>query len=793
MEAERTRLRDLVLSPASRIVTLLGPGGAGKTHLARVVLHELATAFEHGMAMVRLDDLAPCRAGRGSAALLSRLAAAVGTDLVPGRELDSLAEGLRGRQQIVLVDNFETVADAWPTLGALSERLPGVTFVVTSRHQLGLPTEWVVRLHGLDWPRTARWQPAHGAVPAPALFLGAAERLGLPVDTARDGDAVIRICAAVEGWPLGLILSASWLQVYGCAAVAARLEGSAALLANPAPARIEPRHRSATAVLDQSWALLDGEERAGFAALCVFAGRFDAAAAEAVAGVTAATLAALVGKSLVRREAGDALSVHPLLRDYGHRQLDAMPALRDRVHAAHAARSAAMLAAARDAFGACGDPAAFDAAAERVGDHLAAFRRLAVAPDRPGLDGFLGDLWLLHRSRGWIEDGAALLEEALALPGLDAGRVAQWRLWHSDALFQLGRVDASGEAARAALAALGERPAVGAGGAAVAAGLARVLLGQPRRAPGGHGATVAARAWNRIAQARFFEGDRDGFVAATLRSVTYRGAGSLPANLASTALVLGYTPFRASAARAALRAERTLHAADPFDRAWAHEQLALHGLGLGELDAARHHALEGAAIFRRLGQRRNWGECQTLATYGHFFAGRIAAARDEMAAVRDEARRLHEPAAELWGALGVLACDLMTGGAAEAFDDRRARSLAAAVPDPNTRLLLHGILAWRAACEGRPDEAREERQRFDMAFRSADMLSVYALNGFVADFRALLVLCEATPGDLHHAARRPISRLRRFARTFPAARPRLAEAVRLVRDARLPGGRGRDA
>lgn len=780
MVAERARLRDLMLSPASRIVTVLGPGGAGKTHLAGIVARSLADRFALGLAVVRFDDVEGT--GRGAAMFMSRLAAGLGCDLVPGREMRSLADALRDLRQIVLLDNFETVADAWSALAALSEQATGVKFLVTSRHQLGLATEWVVRIEGLNWPRTGPWQGAFREMPAVALFLRSAARLGLPVDLARDGDAVVRICAALEGWPLGILLASSWLQIQGCAEIAAALETDAGLLSQPAPAAVAPRHQSATVVLERSWSLLDAEgERAGFAALCVFAGRFDIADARGVAGVAPQVMAALVGKSLVRREAAGDLSIHPLLRDFGQRRLQDDPARRAAVHAAHRARSADALAAARAAFDLNGDPATYDGAARMLGDHLAVFRRMATdaATETAGLAAFVGDLWQLYRVRGWIEDGLEILLEALSIPGLPPGLAPQWQLWRSDALFQLGRIDASDAAARDVLTALGVRTLGITGGTQIATGLARLMLGLPRRRLDGAEAVLATRAWNRLAQVRFFDGDRKAFVASMLRAVTYRGANMMSVNLASSALLLNYTPFQKSATRLVRQAEQRLSGADPFDRAWTHELVALHSLGMGALAEARFHAIAGADIFRWLGQRRNWAECQALAAYCHCFAGDLDRTGAEMCALSVHGAQVRDAASELWGALGMLFVDLSQGGTGAASDIPRLRSLADEVPDPNTLLLLHGNLAWQAARQGRIVDAASERERFDMAFVSASMLSVYALNGFIADFNALQLIGE--DGHAGPAARPTLRRLRRFAATFPAARPFLTQATAVLR------------
>jgi hypothetical protein len=155
--------------------------------------------------------------------------------------------------------------------------------------------------------------------------------------------------------------------------------------------------------------------------------------------------------------------------------------------------------------------------------------------------------------------------------------------------------------------------------------------------------------------------------------------------------------------------------------------------------------------------------------------------RAEMRALSREGAGVRDAASEVWGALGALYGDLKLGGPAEPFDVARARALSAEVPDPNTLLLLHGNLAWLAAHEGRLSDARDERARFDAAFRSATMLSIYALHGFIGDFRALILLAATGQGDARAEAARALARLRAFARTFPAARPFLSEAVAEVR------------
>ncbi len=141
---EQTRLTNLLTSADSRVVTLMGPGGIGKTHLALAVGVALSDRFPDGACFVDLSDLVPQASEKSGTLVAHRVAAAVGAVLPVGRERDALVELLGPRRQLLILDNFEQVADARDLVAALVRRSNGLRILVTSRQQLGLATEWVV-------------------------------------------------------------------------------------------------------------------------------------------------------------------------------------------------------------------------------------------------------------------------------------------------------------------------------------------------------------------------------------------------------------------------------------------------------------------------------------------------------------------------------------------------------------------------------------------------------------------------------------------------------------------------
>ena len=265
---------------ASRIVTLTGVGGIGKTRLALRVGQEAAAGarFADGVAFV---DLAPLR----DPALLSlTLARALGLDehLAVSPETQVI-EALATRHVLLVVDNLEHLLEEVPLLGRLLAAAPRLHILATSRVPLRLYGEHELRVPPLPLPASGSDGPQDLAK-SEAVQLFVARAAAVSPGFAPAGAAlaaVAAICAALDGLPLAIELAAARIKLFPPEALLPRLSARLALLID-GPRNLPERQRTMRAAIDWSYALLTAEGRALFASLGVFAGSFDAAAAAAV-------------------------------------------------------------------------------------------------------------------------------------------------------------------------------------------------------------------------------------------------------------------------------------------------------------------------------------------------------------------------------------------------------------------------------------------------------------------------------------------------------------------------------
>ena len=303
--AELAELRSLVAG-GSRLVTITGPGGIGKSRLALQVAAEALDGAGDG---VWLAELAPV----ADPELVARTVAAVlGVREEPGRPvLDTLAETVGDRYLLVVLDNAEHVLGAAAKLAdAMLRSCPRAYLLVTSREPLGVGGEHVFRVPPLPVPPADLAAPDKlAAFESVQLFAehAAMHRQGFAVDEA-NAAAVAAVCVRLDGIPLALELAAARLGSLSVSEISSRLDQRFRLLTGGSRTAL-PRHQTLRALIDWSYDLLSSEEQMVLDRLSVFAGGWTLAAAEAVtsAGGTADwqvldLLAALVDKSLVQAE-----------------------------------------------------------------------------------------------------------------------------------------------------------------------------------------------------------------------------------------------------------------------------------------------------------------------------------------------------------------------------------------------------------------------------------------------------------------------------------------------------------
>ncbi|MET0132853.1 MAG: BTAD domain-containing putative transcriptional regulator [Kibdelosporangium sp.] len=293
-----------------RLVTLTGPGGAGKTRLA---IEALTGAADVGFVELAKSTDVP-------QAVLNAMGLREPTRTHTSPPVDRLVAALTGRAMVLLLDNCEHVIDAAAQLAArLLAALPGLRILATSREPLGITGEALYPV------------PMLPARPAARLFAdrAAAVGAGFRSDCVPTGD-VDRVCAALDGLPLAIELAAARVRFMPVAQIAARLDDRFGLLSKGSRTA-EARHRTLRAVVEWSWDLLDPEERAVAGRLTVFAGGASLEAVQRVCG-PADVLAALVDKSLVD-VAGPRYRMLETIRAFCAEQLGDQTTATQRAHA----------------------------------------------------------------------------------------------------------------------------------------------------------------------------------------------------------------------------------------------------------------------------------------------------------------------------------------------------------------------------------------------------------------------------------------------------------------------------
>jgi predicted ATPase/DNA-binding SARP family transcriptional activator len=391
---ELQELAERCADPTCRLLTLVGPGGVGKTRLALEAARQQAPNFRHGVRLVALaplssPDLLP-------AALAEALGfTPYGAEALPAQ----LLRHLREQHLLLVLDNFEHLLAGAPFLAEILAAAPHVKLLVTSREQLSLRGEWVFPVEGLNAPAgdTAGDLAGSSAV---QLFVQSARRARPAFALDSDNQAAVAsICRLVGGLPLGLELAAAWLPVLSAVEIVQEIEHSLDFLV--AELRDLPeRHHNLRAVFDHSWRLLTDPERAAFRRLSVLRGGFTRAAAEAVAGASLVDLARLTAKSLLRRTGGGRYELHELLRQYGEARLRERPEEEQPTRERHGVYYLTFLAAREAALKSYAQPAALAEIATEMENIRAAWEWAVQAGKADLVATAIDAFWLFSEVRG---------------------------------------------------------------------------------------------------------------------------------------------------------------------------------------------------------------------------------------------------------------------------------------------------------------------------------------------------------------------------------------------------------
>lgn len=335
-EAQVSELLGHLEAPGCQLVTIVGPGGIGKTRLALEVARKAAFLFPDGVFFVALASV------QTPQAIVPAILAALSLELPEGERDPAafLLKHLAGKALLLVLDNLEHLLGDLSLARTILSAAPRVKLLVTSRQVLNLSEEWQFPLEGLEVPSSSAIEQAD-SFSSIRLFVERARHVSRSFSFADDPEGVVRICQLVEGMPLGIELAAAWLRVLSIDAIATSLFDLEALH-EPA----EERHRSLRALFENTWQRLSEPEQRVLMRLSVFQGGFRVQAAVAVAELTLPLLAALVHKSLLSADFRTRrYHMHQLLVQYARAQLSQHPAEEQHSHERHAAFYASFLQA----------------------------------------------------------------------------------------------------------------------------------------------------------------------------------------------------------------------------------------------------------------------------------------------------------------------------------------------------------------------------------------------------------------------------------------------------------------
>ncbi|HVM33468.1 MAG TPA: tetratricopeptide repeat protein [bacterium] len=335
-EEEARRIEELLLSDGTRLVTLAGPGGFGKTRLAIQTAANLVDRFPQGAFLIPLAPLSSDRF------IVEKIASVLQYTFNGVEDPKQQLFGfLKEKSLLLVMDNFEHILEGAQLVGEILAAAPSVKVLVTTRERLKLPHEKVLEIRGLRYPSGAdgHWR-AYSAV---QLFLKSVRKQD-PQFKLKPGDeeAVTRVCQILEGMPLGIELASTWIKTLPLSEIAEKIQSNRETVALVMP-HLPSRHQSLRAVFEYSWVLLSEEQKQVLRTASVFRGGFSLDAALHIAGAGPAALKQLEDKFLVRHRPHERFELHELLKYYAKEKLFDSPREKEKVQADHCAYFAKLL------------------------------------------------------------------------------------------------------------------------------------------------------------------------------------------------------------------------------------------------------------------------------------------------------------------------------------------------------------------------------------------------------------------------------------------------------------------
>lgn len=399
---EIQRAKDILVG--NRLLTIIGPGGIGKTRLAIQIATELFNFFPQGVYWVPLASVSSDIA----AAIIEAIHFSSFSKEDPETQLSYY---LRGKQCLLVLDNFEHLTHNAALLSRLMEAAPQVKIIATSRQRLALQGESLLELSGFDYP-TQLTNQSIASYPAVQLFVQSARRV-VPefVLSEQNKHPIVNICRLVDGSPLGIELAASWVRLLTCDEIVQEIRENQDFLATELQ-DIPDRHRSLRAVFNHSWDLLKPEEQQALAGLSVFHGGFTRTAAASVASASITTLISLLDKSLLYKIGDGRYALHEVLVGFGREKLAASSERYQNTLLAHCQYYTGLLATMHEQLKDSRQVKALDSLGAEIENLRYAWEFAVNNGLNDDIDQSLHSLYFYYNLRGQAREGIALFKLA---------------------------------------------------------------------------------------------------------------------------------------------------------------------------------------------------------------------------------------------------------------------------------------------------------------------------------------------------------------------------------------------
>lgn len=405
-EKELLEIEHLLQIPECRLLTIIGPGGIGKSRLALQAAADMIEIFTQGVFLISLAPLNSVQF------LISAIADQIKFSFYSRHDpKEQLLNYLSEKKLLLILDNFEHIIEGASIITEILKNAPQVKIIVTSREMLNLQGEWLHQVQGLEFP--AGEKVDIGDFSAVQLFLHSARRIKTDfTPSGKEMGYIVRICQLVSGIPLGIELASSWLRILSLDEITKEIEKNLDFLTSRMR-DLPERHHSMRAVFEYSWNLLSAGEKELLARLSVFPRKFSRAAAEKIAGATLPLLTSLIDKSLLLRDSSGYYEIIGVLRQYAGEKLRTMQEVEQQTINLFYEFYADFVDSIKDGLYSAQNVSIVNEVKNELDNIRTAWSGIVEKGDEKLIEKSLMGIFLIYDSNGWFKEGAESLQRII--------------------------------------------------------------------------------------------------------------------------------------------------------------------------------------------------------------------------------------------------------------------------------------------------------------------------------------------------------------------------------------------